>query len=81
MSAAKFEKSGVSSSISDVVVGDNLVIQGTVNGSSVVASSVIDSGSGTNTTTSTSNQANHSGLFNQVGGAISSFFHKLFGFF
>ncbi len=43
-SSATIEKGNATSSLSSVAVGDNVVVQGTVNGTSVVASSVIDSG-------------------------------------
>lgn len=75
--SATVEKGGASSSISSVVVGDNIIVQGTVNGTDITASSVIDSGSGTNSASSNT----HPGFFGQVGGAIGNFFHKLFGFF
>ncbi len=64
---ASIVKMGTSTTISNVAVGDTLVIQGTVNGNSVTASSIID-------------QANapkpHMGFF----GSIGAFFGHLFGF-
>jgi hypothetical protein len=59
-------------SISNVATGDMVVVQGTVNGNAVVASSVIDQKPMNTTTT----QTQHRGFF----GAIGSFFGKLFGF-
>ncbi len=76
---ASIIKMGTSTAISNVAVGDNLVIQGTVNGTSVTASSVIDQGSTpAPAALGTANAAPkpHSGIF----GAIGSFFSRLFGF-
>ncbi len=76
---ASIIKMGTSTAISNVAVGDNLVIQGTVNGTSVAASSVIDQGSTpAPAAAGTANAAPkpHSGIF----GAIGSFFSRLFGF-
>lgn len=75
-SNAKFTKPGVTdATLASVSVGDSVVIQGTVNGSSVTASSVLDqpaavSGSG-------SGNPPRRGLF----GAIGGFFTRIFGFF
>lgn len=77
--SATVEKGGVSSSISNVAVGDNIIVQGTVSGNSVNASSVIDSGASVSSTTS--NSGRNSGFMGRIGGAIGGFFHKLFGFF
>jgi hypothetical protein len=82
-SAAKFVIPGVTSpAISDVAVGDNLTVQGTVNGNSVVASYVIDqkvkSKTGENNTGD--NQKSKQGFFGGILGGISSFFKNLFGF-
>jgi hypothetical protein len=60
-------------SISGIAVGDDVVAQGTVNGNSVVASSVIDQKPAT---TASSTTTTHKGFF----GSIGSFFSKLFGF-
>ena len=57
--------------IGAVAVGDMVVVQGTINGTSVVATSVIDQKIATTTTT----QPNK-GFF----GSIGSFFSHLFGF-
>ena len=77
---ATVEKGNAVSSVSNVAVGDNVVVQGTVNGTSVTASSVMDSGtppvqSSTNTT------ATHQGGMGGFFGGIGGFFHSLFGFF
>ncbi len=75
-SGATVVKGNATSSLSSVAVGDNVVAQGAVNGSSVTASSVIDQGA---PYTAGSGQVPpmHRGLFNVIGG----FFQHLFGFF
>jgi len=60
--------------ISSIVVGDNVIIQGTVNGNSISASSVIDQKTPSTTTTGASAQPK--GFF----GSIGSFFAHLFGY-
>jgi hypothetical protein len=80
-STATVTKGNATSSISAVTVGDNVIIQGTVNGTNVVAFSVIDQGS-VNLSTATSpgttpHQSFTGGFFQSVGG----FFHRIFGFF
>jgi len=63
--------------ISNITVGDNLIIQGVVNGNSVVASNIIDQAKpSTTTTASTATEQPHKGFF----GTIGSFFAKIFGF-
>jgi hypothetical protein len=57
--------------ISNVVVGDMIVVQGTVNGNTIVASSVINQTKPVNTTTQ-----QHKGFFAGIG----SFFASIFGF-
>jgi hypothetical protein len=78
---ATIEKGNATSSISNIAVGDNVVIQGTVNGTSVTASSIIDSGTSptqsTTNTTSNPRQGGMGGFFSGIGG----FFHSFFGFF
>lgn len=61
--------------VSNIAVGDMLVVQGTVSGNSVTASSVIDQKTAT-TTTGTPTQTQGKGFF----GSIGSFFSHLFGF-
>ena len=79
ITSAKFVENGVASpTISNVVVGDNLVIQGTVNGNSVVASSVIDQKAKVGG--DTANPANNPKPKNNFFGGIGNFFKKLFGF-
>ena len=72
---AKFVVAGVTSpTISNVTTGDNLVVQGTVNGNSVVASSVIDQ------KVKTANTPKPQTGFGGMMGGIGNFFKHLFGF-
>jgi hypothetical protein len=78
---AKIEKGNAVSSLSSVAVNDNVVVQGTVNGNSVTATSVIDQGSAS---ASSGASGGHQGMGGGMGGffgAIGGFFHNLFGFF
>ncbi len=80
-SSAKITKHGVTdATLSNVVVGDRVVAQGTVNGTSMTASSVVDQGAAPSSTTraASSTPAVHAGGFM---GAIGGFFSRLFGFF
>jgi hypothetical protein len=61
--------------VSNLAVGDNVFIQGTINGNSVTASSVIDQKAPSTTTTGTTTTQSK-GFF----GSIGSFFSHLFGF-
>ncbi|HTY39965.1 MAG TPA: DUF5666 domain-containing protein [Candidatus Paceibacterota bacterium] len=83
VSNAKFEKSGKTAALSDVAVGDNVLVQGTVNGTNITASSVIDSGaapSGNAQTNPSGNQpAPHRGGIMGFFGGIGQFFSHLFG--
>ena len=65
--------------ISSVAVGDNVIVQGTVNGNAIVASSVIDqkpAATTTNASGTTTTASAHKGFF----GSIGSFFAHIFGF-
>ena len=62
--------------VSSIVVGDEVVIQGTVNGNAIVATSVIDQNKVANTTTTSVKTTQHKGFF----GSIGAFFGKIFGF-
>ncbi|MDR3519518.1 MAG: hypothetical protein P4L63_01350 [Candidatus Pacebacteria bacterium] len=70
---AKIIQGQTTITISNIAVGDNVVVQGTVNGNSVTASSVIDQKASTSTTATTPQPK---GFF----GAIGSFFSHIFGF-
>jgi hypothetical protein len=77
-------KNGTSTTVASVAVGDNLIVQGTVSGTSVTASSVIDQGVKNGNTSSSGASASGShgagfgfgGIFSAIGG----FFKHLFGF-
>jgi hypothetical protein len=69
-SSATVVKGNATSTVSNIAVGDHVVVQGAVNGTSVTASSVIDSGAAT---------TGGRGLGGFLG-SIGSFFQHLFGF-
>ncbi|MHB8860606.1 MAG: hypothetical protein ACYC48_02625 [Minisyncoccota bacterium] len=79
-SSATIAKPGVATAtIANVVTGDSVVVQGTVNGTSVTASSIVDQGTPVSSTaSSTGAPETHRGGFM---GAIGGFFSHLFGFF
>lgn len=74
-SSAKIAKGGASVSLASVATGDSVIVQGTVNGTSVTASSVIDQGAAPSTGGGNTPQP-HVGFF----GMIGNFFAHLFGF-
>ncbi len=75
--SAKVSKASVTgATVSSISVGDNVVIQGTINGTAVTASSVIDQGTAPSST-GTTPPAHRGGFMGAVGG----FFSHLFGFF
>ena len=83
-SGATITKQGATSTISSVASGDRLLVQGSVNGTSVVASSIIDQGAAAATAQSGSNATQGQTVGSQQGGffgAVGGFFHRLFGFF
>ena len=63
-------------SVSNIGVGDIVLVQGTINGTSVIASNIIDQAKPANTGTATSTANQHKGFFS----AIGSFFSHIFGF-
>jgi hypothetical protein len=71
-SSATVEKGGAASTISAVAVGDRVIVQGAVTGTSVAASSVIDQA-----TSSAPIGGGKRGVMSAIGG----FFTRLFGFF
>ena len=73
---ASIMKMGTSTTISNVAVGDTLVIQGTVNGNSVTASSIIDRANVPVNSGATNAPKPHMDFF----GSIGAFFGHLFGF-
>lgn len=75
---------GASSTLANVAVGDNVIVQGVVNGNSVTASSIIDQGAkpgtGSANGSSTPPRGNPLGFFGGLFGAVGGFFQHLFGF-
>jgi hypothetical protein len=67
---AQFSKNAKVATLSDIAVGDSILVQGSVNGSAIVASSINDQGKLQN------DSNNNSGFFVK----IRSFFANLFGF-
>ena len=67
------------SSVAGISNGDNVIVQGTVNGTSVTASSVIDQGAAP--ASSGSGTGAPARGIGDVFGAIGGFFQHLFGFF
>jgi len=79
--SAKFVVPGVTSpTVSNVAVGDNVVVQGTVNGNSVVASSVIDQKAKTDNSSNSNNTKPKVSFLGGFVGGIGDFFKHLFGF-
>lgn len=78
-SSAAIVKNGASSSISSVSTGDQVVVQGTVEGTSITASSVIDQGTG-KAPSGTGSVGASAGVHLNIFGQIGSFFKRLFGF-
>jgi hypothetical protein len=74
-------KAGNTASLSSIVIGDNVMVQGTINGTSAVASSVMDQGvAAVPGTPGTTESAPHRGGLGGIFGAIGGFFGHLFGF-
>ena len=75
---AKVTKQGTASALSNISVGDTLLVQGAVNGNSITANSVEDQGVATapqavsNTTTAPAQ--NNPGFFGRIKGFFSRFF-------
>lgn len=74
--SASIIKMGTSTTISSVAIGDTLVVQGTVNGNSVTASSIIDQANAPANGGVANAPKPHLGFF----GSIGAFFGHLFGF-
>jgi len=73
---AKIVQGSNTVAISNIATGDNVVIQGTVNGNNIIASSVIDQPKLASTNTSGTATQPHKGFFAGIG----SFFSSIFGF-
>ena len=76
VTSAKILEGQTTVTVSSLAVGDSVVVQGTVNGSSVTASTVLDQKAPTTSTTGTTTKPASKGFF----GSIGSFFSHLFGF-
>jgi hypothetical protein len=74
-------KMGATSTVSSIATGDNVIAQGSVNGNSVTASSVIDQGAAKTPPSSGSGSGPAPRGVAGVFGAIGGFFQHLFGFF
>jgi hypothetical protein len=78
-SGAIISKKNATSTVSDINVGDRVMVQGSVSGTTITASSIIDRGvmpAATNPA-DTSGENGNGGFF----GRIRGFFHNMFGFF
>jgi Domain of unknown function (DUF5666) len=79
-SNAKITLENKASTVSAIAVGDTVLVQGTVNGTSVVASSVIDYKLVTNVNNNSNGNSNNGNAHQGFMGRIGSFFAHLFGF-
>jgi hypothetical protein len=70
------ENSNSTATISNIAVGDMVIVQGTVNGNAITASSIIDQAKVASTATSGTTGSQSKGFF----GSIGAFFTHLFGF-
>jgi hypothetical protein len=75
-SSATISKNNATSSVSNIAVGDRVVVQGAVNGNSITASSIIDQGVAP-ASNAVNNYQNNTGFI----GRIRGFLHNMFGFF
>jgi len=79
---ATIEKGGATSTIASIAVGDDILVQGSVSGTSVTATSVIDQGAPrTAPATASPSNGGGRGFIGGVMNSIGGFFHHLFGFF
>ncbi len=76
-------KDNTTSSLAAVSVNDNVLIQGTVNGTSITATSIVDQGTPGNgsATANTGTSGGKGGFVGGMFGGIGTFFRHLFGFF
>lgn len=75
-SSTKIQKGQSNVTISSVSVGDNLIVQGTVSGNIVTASTILDQGATPAASATGTTKPQSHGFF----GMIGNFFSKLFGF-
>ncbi len=73
---AKVYKNDILGTISSLVIGDNTIVQGTVNGTSITASTVIDQVKSINNINTLPVNKERKGFF----GSIGNFFGRIFGF-
>lgn len=70
-------KRGATTTLASVIVGDSVVVQGTINGTAVTASTVVDHGVAATSTEKREDVRPLGGIFKQLGGMFS----RMFGFF
>jgi hypothetical protein len=80
VSSATIVKNGTSTALANLSTGESVVVQGTVNGTSVTASSVLDQGVKAASASSTAKSGGGGFGFGGIFGAIGGFFQHLFGF-
>ena len=85
-SSATIVKQGATSTVSAVTTGDEVIVQGTVNGNAVSATSIQDQGAAptlgsTGTSTNGTPQPPRRGGMGGMFDAVGTFFHNMFGFF
>jgi hypothetical protein len=79
-SSAILTKENNKISVSDIVVGDSVLVQGTINGTSVVASTITDQSFKAADTNAVNNNVDNRQKSTGFFGGIGNFFAKLFGF-
>ena len=78
ISSAKVTKTGIANATStNITIGDTVIVQGTVQGTAITATTVIDSGTLQAPANGTTPAPAHRGFFGLIGG----FFSHMFGFF
>lgn len=80
VSSATIVKDGTSTAVTNLDIGDNVIVQGAVSGTSVTASSVIDQGAKPANASSSASKGGFGAGFGGFFGAIGGFFAHLFGF-
>lgn len=76
-SSAKIGRLGQAATLANITTGDRVIVQGSVSGTSITASTIIDQGAGATTSTTTRPKEESRGNFMS---AIGNFFGHLFGF-
>lgn len=79
-SSAKVQKGNMLSALSSIALGDSVVVQGAVNGTSITAYSVIDQGTPNSSESSGGPGNSMMGGFGGIMRGIGGFFQHLFGF-